>query len=50
MGLQEAVAGRAPREAWSAEDSLPDGVLEALQELVGEGGGFVKAEAGFYHT
>jgi hypothetical protein len=31
-----------------AEHSPSDGVLEALQELVGEGGGFVEAEAGFW--
>jgi hypothetical protein len=42
MGLQEAVAGKV------AEDSLSDGVLEALPELVGEGRGFVKAEASFW--
>jgi hypothetical protein len=40
--FQEAVAGKV------AEDSLSDGVLEALQESVGEGGGFVEAEAGLW--
>jgi hypothetical protein len=40
-GLQEAVAAEV------AEDPVSDRVLEALQELVGEGGGFVEAEAGF---
>jgi hypothetical protein len=42
VGFQEAVAGKV------AEDSLSDGVLEALQEFVGEGGGLVEAEAGFW--
>jgi hypothetical protein len=37
--LQEAVAAKV------AEDSFLDRVLEVLQELVGEGRGFVKAEA-----
>jgi hypothetical protein len=41
VGLQEAVADHV------AEDPFPDCVLEALQELVGEGSGFVEAEAGF---
>ena len=41
MGLQEAMA------AEMSQDPGTDGVLKALQELVGEGGGFVKAEAGF---
>jgi hypothetical protein len=41
VGLQEAVAAEV------AEDPVSDRVLEALQELVGEGGGFVEAEAGF---
>ncbi len=31
-----------------AEDPVSDRVLEALQELAGEGGGFVEAEAGFW--
>jgi hypothetical protein len=40
VGLQEAVAGKV------AEHSLPDRVLETLQELASEGGGFMEAEAG----
>jgi hypothetical protein len=47
VGLQEAVAARAPREAWSAEDPSSHKVLKALKELVGEGGDFVEAKAGF---
>jgi hypothetical protein len=39
--LQEAVAAKV------AQDPLPHGVLEALQELGCEAGGFVEAEAGF---
>ena len=42
VGFQEAVAAK------MAEDPLSDRVLEALQELGGEGGGFVEAEAGFW--
>jgi hypothetical protein len=42
MGLQEAMATEMP------QDSGTDRVLEELQELVGEGGGFVEAEAGFW--
>ena len=42
VGLQEAVAPEVPRHTFS------HGVLEALQELVGEGGGFVETEAGFW--
>jgi hypothetical protein len=41
VGLQEAVAGNV------AEHSPADRVLEALEELGGEGGGFVEAEVGF---
>ncbi len=41
MGLQEAVAGHV------AENPPADRVLEALQELGGEGGSLVEAEAGF---
>jgi hypothetical protein len=41
VGLQEAVALKMP------EDPGVDRVLEALQQLAGEGGGFVEAEAGF---
>jgi hypothetical protein len=41
VGLQEAVATKV------AEHPTSHGVLKALQELVGEGGGFVEAEAGF---
>ena len=41
VGLQEAVAAEMP------QDPGADGVLEALRQLVGEGGGFVEAEAGF---
>ena len=41
VGLQEAEAAEV------AEDPTSHGVLKALQELVGEGGGFVEAEAGF---
>ena len=40
MGLQEAVASK------MAEDSGPDGVLEALEELGCESRGFVEAEMG----
>jgi len=39
--LQEAVATKV------AEHPTSHGVLKALQKLVGEGGGFVEAEAGF---
>jgi hypothetical protein len=42
VGLQEAVAAEVPQHPFSHS------VLEALQELVGEGGGFVEAEAGFW--
>ena len=42
VGFQEAVTGKV------AEDSLSDGVLEGLQEFVGEGCGLVEAEAGFW--
>jgi hypothetical protein len=42
VGLQEAVAAEV------AEHPTSHGVLEALQELVGEGGGFVEAETGFW--
>jgi hypothetical protein len=42
VGFQEAVAGHVPEDPFSHE------VLEALQEFVGEGGGFVEAEAGFW--
>ena len=42
VGLQEAVACK------MAEHSPSDGVLEAFHELVGEGCGFVEAEAGFW--
>ena len=42
VGLQEAVATEV------AEDPFPNGVLEALQELVGEGCGLVEAEVGFW--
>ena len=45
VGLQEAVAARAPREAWSAEDWFPDGLREMLQEFAGESRGFVETEA-----
>ena len=38
VGLQEAVADHV------AEDPFPDCVLEALQDLTGEGGSFVEAE------
>ena len=41
VGLQEAVTTEV------AEHPTSHGVLEALQELVGEGGGFVEAKAGF---
>lgn len=40
VGFQEGVAGEV------AEHPFSDGVLEAFQELGGEGGGFVEAEAG----
>ncbi len=40
VGFQEDVAGEV------AEHPFSDGVLEAFQELGGEGGGFVEAEAG----
>ena len=40
VGFQEAVTTE------MSEDPFADGKLEALQELVGEGGGFVEAEAG----
>ena len=42
VGLQEAVAAKVP------EDPFSDRVLEVLQELVGEGSGFVEAEVGFW--
>jgi hypothetical protein len=42
VGFQETVAVKV------TEDSLSDGVLEAFQELVGEGGGFVEAKVGFW--
>jgi hypothetical protein len=42
VGLQEAVAAKVP------EDPGADGVLEVLQELGGEAGGLVEAEAGFW--
>jgi hypothetical protein len=42
VGLQEAVTDHV------AEDALSHRVLEALQELVGEGGSFVEAEVGFW--
>ena len=42
VGFQEAMADHV------AEDPLSDRVLEALQEFLGEGGGFVEAEAGFW--
>ena len=40
VGLQEPVAAKV------SQDPGADGVLEALQELVGEAGGFVEAGAG----
>ncbi|MCJ7630599.1 MAG: hypothetical protein MUO50_19665 [Longimicrobiales bacterium] len=40
VGFQEAVAGKV------AEHPPADRMLEALQELAGEGGGLVEAEAG----
>jgi hypothetical protein len=42
VGLQEAVASEV------AEDPFSHRVLETLQELAGEGGGFVETEAGFW--
>jgi hypothetical protein len=42
VGLQEAVAAKV------AEDPASDRVLETLQELIVEGGGFVEAEVGFW--
>jgi hypothetical protein len=42
VGLQEAVTAEVPQHPFS------HGVLEALQEFLGEGGGFVEAEAGFW--
>jgi hypothetical protein len=42
VGFQEAVADHV------AKDPFSDGVLEAFQELVGEAGGFVEAEVGFW--
>jgi hypothetical protein len=42
VGLQEAVAAKV------AEHPTSHGVLEALQEFVGEGCGFVEAEASFW--
>jgi hypothetical protein len=41
VGLQEAAAAKV------AEDPGAKGVLETLQELVGEGGGFVETDLGF---
>ena len=42
VGFQEAVAAKV------AEDPASDRVLETLQKLMGEGGGFVEAEVGFW--
>ncbi len=42
VGFQEAVAGH------MAENPLSHRVLEAFQEFVGESGGFVEVEAGFW--
>jgi hypothetical protein len=42
VGLEEVVAAIMPQDAGT------DGVLEALEELGGEGGGLVEAEAGFW--
>jgi hypothetical protein len=42
VGFQEAVAAEVPQNPGA------DRVLEAFQELVGEGGGLVEAEAGFW--